>query len=80
MFAGIKAIFVGVLSFFIFMLIGAAIFGSSGWVVPVALILAIFAGFGDLAQTREKAAREWRQRIEQEEQIREQIRRRMREE
>jgi hypothetical protein len=31
MFAGIKAIFVGVLSFFIIMLIGAAIFGGSGW-------------------------------------------------
>jgi hypothetical protein len=67
MFAGIKAIFVGVLSFVVIMFIGAAIFGGSGWIVPVALMLAIFAGIGDLAQTREKAAREWRQRIEQEE-------------
>jgi hypothetical protein len=80
MYAGIKAIFVGVLGFVIFTFIGAAIFGGSGWVVPVGLILGVLAGFGDLAQSREKAAKQWQQRVEQEEIIREEIRRRMREE
>jgi hypothetical protein len=62
-------------------------FHGGAWVVPVALVLGVICGFGDLAQSREKAARRIAQdrenmvrRIEEEERIREQVRREMRDE
>ena len=85
--AGIKAIFVGIVCFFIFSFIGAGVLNLGAWIIPVALILGVVAGFGDLAQSREKAVKRIQreelireQRIEREEVIRERIRRQMRDE
>jgi hypothetical protein len=57
MFAIIKAVFVGAIAFFILSIVGIQIFGDHAWIVPVALVLAVLAGFGDIAQGKEKAAK-----------------------
>jgi uncharacterized membrane protein len=76
--AGIRAIFVGILWFFgaTFFLAGVLNWGT--WVIPVVFVLAIVVGVAELSDAKKKWTRQRVRRIEQEEIIREQIRRQMR--
>jgi hypothetical protein len=78
--AGIKGIIVGIVWFFVASFFPAGALHLGSWVIPVVLILAILVGFGEFTNTKKKWAQQRVQRIEQEEIIRERIRRQMRDE